>query len=115
MGFFPVTWHTRAMATPIYVCSDFHIKSDILIQNQAFNQTEGWECLARAPVRHAKTVHPAIIRAKGSGPGVVIKLMSRPASAPQLMESVPIMAEAEPSWCPWSESAKAAELGPTKP
>jgi hypothetical protein len=97
MGFFPVTWHTRAMATPIYVCSDFHIKSVILIQNQAFNQTEGRERRARAPVRHAKTVHPAIIRDNGNGPGVDIKLMSRPAKAPQVIESVPIMAEAEPS------------------
>ena len=58
--------------------------------------------------------HP-MISAKGKGPGVVSRLTVIPARAPQEIVIVPIIAEAEPSWRPWSESAIAAVFGPTKP
>jgi hypothetical protein len=45
----------------------------------------------------AKVVHPAIILASGSGPLSGIRLTKKPAKAPQEIESVPIMAEADPS------------------
>jgi len=81
-----------------YLCLfRFHIKSDILIRNQGFNQTE---CLARrasAPDRQANVVQPAMLSAKGMGPGICMRLTNSPASAPQEMEIVPIRAEADPS------------------
>ena len=56
-----------------------------------------------------------MIQAKGSGPAVCHRLTARPAKAPHDIVRVPIMAEAEPNWRPWSDSAMAAEFGPTKP
>ena len=60
-------------------------------------------------------VHPPIMSAKGKGPGAVSMLTVNPAKAPQEIVIGPIMADADPNCLPWSDSAIAAEFGPTKP
>ena len=104
-------------------------KPAILIRNPLFNQVPyaeqnnvgsitlhtGYGRLAKWPIAQASVVQPPMMSARGIGLVLEAKLTRNPASAPQEIVNVPSMAEAEPKRCPWSASAIAAELGPTKP